>query len=115
METPRIGKTLRKAILSLPEPDAGLRVLVEFCRENNPAQDFKERWGTEYQDRAGELLGACIRAIKTDRPSGLSPDELLLCMARHVMFAPYIGISDETALSYLHAMLRELREKIDRQ
>ena len=112
MEAPRIGKTLRKAISSLPEPDDDLEVLVEFCRENNPSQEFKERWGTEYHNRAHDLLRAWIHAFKTDRPTGLSPDELLLCMARHVMFAPYIGISDETALSYLHAMLRELREKL---
>lgn len=112
MEAARIGKTLRKAISSLPEPDDDLEVFVEFCRENNPSQEFKERWGTEYRDRSHDLLEAWIHAFKTGRPTGLSPDELLLCMAIHVMFAPYIGISDETSLSYLHAMLRELREKL---
>jgi hypothetical protein len=111
MEDSRIGETLRKAMASLPGPDATLKELVEFCRKNDPSQEFMERWGAEFRDRARELWGASTHAFKAGRETGYAPDEVLMCMAYDITVAPYIGVPEEVSHSYLHAMLRELREK----
>jgi len=111
MEGSRIGETLRKAMASLPRPDATLRELVEFCRANDPSQEFMERWRTEFRDRVRELWAASTHAFKAGRGTGYSPDEVLMCMAYDVTVAPYIGVPEEVSHSYLHAMLRELRER----
>ena len=112
METSPIGATLRNAISSLPQPDAELRELLAFCRANNPSQEFEERWGSDCRDRVRELWGESTHAFKAGSPTGHSPDELLMCMAYDVAVAPYIGVPEDLSHAYLHAMLRELREKL---
>ena len=112
MESQPIGKTLKNAIPNLPKSDADLKELVAFCQLNNPTQEFEKHWGSEFHDRVRELWGKSTHAFKAGRPTGYSPNELLLCMAYDVTVAPYIGVPEDISHSYLHAMLRELREKI---
>ena len=111
-EPSQVGKTLRSAISRLPGPDADLGELVEFCRNNDPSQEFKERWGSEFGDRARELWGTSTHAFKASRATGYSPDEVLMCMVYDVAVAPYLGVPEEISRAYLHAMLQELREKV---
>jgi hypothetical protein len=111
IENLRIGEKIRSAMANLPGPDANLTECIEFSRKNDPTQEFRERWGADYPDRARELWRASTHAFKAGRATGYSPDEVLMCMAYDVTVAPYIGVPEEVSYSYLHAMLQELREK----
>ena len=111
-EHPQVGKTLRGAISRLPGPDATLGELINFCRSNDPSPEFKERWGSEFKERARELWGASTHAFKAGRATGYGPDEVLMVMAYDVTVAPCLGVPEDISYSYLHAMLRELREKV---
>ena len=112
METSRIGETLRNGLSTLPEPDADLAELVAFCRANDPSHEFEKRWRSDFRDRVRELWGASTHAFKANAPTGYSSDELLMCMAYDVTVAPYLGIPESISHAYLHAILRELREKL---
>lgn len=113
MNLPPMGDTLRKAISRLPLSDASLRELIEFVRSNDPMKEFQELWGPDSNDRILELWGKSTHSFKERRPIGGTPDELLLCMAYDVTVAPYLGVPEETTHSYLHFVLKELREKLN--
>lgn len=108
----QVGKTLRSSISCLPGPDASLGELIKFCRSNDPSQEFKERWDSEFVEHVRELWAASTHAFKAGRATGYDQDEVLMCMAYDVAVAPYLGVPEDISHSYLHAMLRELREKV---
>jgi len=57
---------------NLPGPDANLTECIEFCRKNDPSQEFRERWGADFPDRAGKLWGASTHAFKAGRATSKS-------------------------------------------
>jgi len=111
MANAKIGHTVRIALGRLPQADAPLKVLITFCEANNPILEFKERWASEYFQRAQDLWTRSTHAFREGRPVDVNADELLLCMVYHTTVAPYIGVPEDVSHRYLHAMLRALREK----
>lgn len=103
---------VQNALLNLPEPDAELRDLIKFCRRYDPTKDFMKAWGSEFRDRLQELWGASTLAFKEGRSTGYNSNEVLLCMVYDVTIAPYIGVPEKITHSYLHAMIRELRDSL---
>jgi len=113
MDLPPMSDTLRKAISRLPQSDASLPELIEFIRNNDPVKEFQELWGSDSNDRILALWKNSTHSFQEKQPIGVTPDELLLCMAYDTTVAPYIGVQEKTSHSYLHFVLKELREKLD--
>ncbi len=76
----------------VPSKDSDAREFRNFVDKYNPTELFRQRWGAEYTDRAGDLDKELTRQLEAGQDPQASVEELLLSFCGMWLAAPYLGI-----------------------